>query len=251
MVSKKLVTFLVALGLSTAVTLTGATSASACSNNSTGQGSGQSSGQGNSGGGQSSGGQGQNGQGALQSLPRAGVSGCSFSFAPAVRPDSFALASISQCEETVNSLQWTTWNGTVAMARGWNSYNSCQPSCVSSVTYIDRMAQVMLNDVVPTTSGLLFRTLSWRDAISQGMPPHCPAKGVCVSVFHWTPWSSETLRLSSASYAVGAVCPRADLGLAADGKGAAYEFSGQAPLVWCEIVRGPGLALKTQPEWTR
>jgi hypothetical protein len=73
---------------------------------------------------------------------------------------------------------------------------------------------------VPTTSGAIFRTLSWREIASQSCTPGC--------ITRWRAWQSEPLPVSNSYYTAGTSCPSTDVGLAADGL--------YGSLVWCETI---------------
>jgi hypothetical protein len=141
-------------------------------------------------------------------------------FAPVVRPAEFILA-CADANALLVKVHWLEWGSSVATANAEEKYNPCRPSCVAGKPWVTTKAQVKLSHVVPTTSGHLFRTLSWRDAGS-----HTCAKSPCAT--QWQAWESLPMMVSKSYYALGAVCPSADVGLAADGT--------QGSLVWCETV---------------
>ena len=151
-------------------------------------------------------------------VPRAATASCGL-FAPAVRPGQFILA-CADANALLIHVHWSEWGSLVAVATAEETVNSCQPTCAASKTWLTANAQVKLSLVVPTTSGYLFRTLSWREAASRA----CTKAG-CAT--RWTAWQSEPLMVSKEYYASGAVCPSADTGLAANGYGS---------LVWCETI---------------
>lgn len=150
--------------------------------------------------------------------PRATTTGCGGVFAPVVKPRFFILACATGNDQLID-VRWSTWDSSVAVASAENYYNSCSPDCAESRTWITTEAEARLSFVVPTQSGKLFRTLSWRDIVSQSCTPSCTTK--------WTPWTSESLEVSASYYDVGDPCPKSDTGLAADGEDS---------LVWCELV---------------
>jgi hypothetical protein len=152
-------------------------------------------------------------------VPRASAaSGCEF--VPVVRPARFVLACATGNDNLVD-VHWIQWGNSVAVANAENSYNTCKPDCASSRTWITTEAEVRLGFVVPTTSGPIFRTLSWRDVTSQTC-----SLSQCVT--RWQAWQSEPLMVSASYYVTGAACPAADMGLAADGL--------YGSLVWCEAI---------------
>lgn len=152
-------------------------------------------------------------------LPRAATTGCGGVFVPVLKPKQFLLACATGNDQLIDA-RWSTWTASTAVAMVVNYYNSCSPSCAASPTWISTQAEAKLSFVVPTQSGRLFRTLSWRDELSDS----CTSNGCVVK---WQPWNSVILEVSAAFHAVGTSCPSSAAGLAADG----YGF-----LVWCEAV---------------
>ena len=98
-------------------------------------------------------------------VTRAATMGCGV-FAPVVRPHQFILA-CADGNDLLIDVKWSQWSDNSALGSAENSYNSCKPDCASSRTWITTEAEARLSFVVPTTSGRLFRTLSWRDVESQ------------------------------------------------------------------------------------
>jgi hypothetical protein len=150
-------------------------------------------------------------------VPRVSDGGCGF--APAVRPTIFVLACATGNDQLVN-IHWSEWGGSVAIGTGEHWYNSCNPDCASSRTWITTAAGIKLSYVVPTSSGPIFRTLSYREIAAQMCDPGCVTK--------WRAWQAESSPVSGSYHKVGALCPAADVGLAADGW--------YGSLVWCETI---------------
>jgi hypothetical protein len=111
--------------------------------------------------------------------------GCGF--APAVRPTRFVLACATGNDQLVD-IHWSEWGGAIATGTGEHSYNSGKPDCASSRTWITTEAALKLSFVVPTTSGAIFRTLSWREIASQSCTPGC--------ITRWRAWQSEPLEVA-------------------------------------------------------
>ena len=101
-------------------------------------------------------------------VPRVSDGGCGF--APAVRPTSFVLACATGNDQLVN-IHWSEWAGSVATGTGEHWYNSCNPNCASSRTWITTAAGIKLSYVVPTANGPIFRTLSYREIAAQMCDP--------------------------------------------------------------------------------